>query len=79
MSLIIDLNAGPAAQQGKRSGSATILKLFAAAMVLGVSVASSPAGAKPRDFQVNRPAAQPYACIIDEGYGRWTSCDQGGS
>ena len=78
MSRIIDLESGAAAQQTKRS-SAIVLKLFAAAMVLGVSVASSPAGAKPHHVQVTRPAAQPHVCVIDEGYGRWTSCDQGGN
>ena len=29
---------------------------------------------------VNRPAGytNPYNCFADEGYGRWSNCDQGG-
>jgi hypothetical protein len=79
MSLSIhqDQKASRIAAQSKRGLAA--FRLFATAMILVTSAAAAPAGAKSRDGLVNRPAAQPFACVIDEGYGRWTSCDQSGS
>ncbi len=52
----------------------------AAALVLasvGLTVAEARPMSPPQGEFINQPG-NPFVCRTDEGYGRWTSCDQGG-
>jgi hypothetical protein len=58
-------------------------------LLLGVAFAlaagmTSPAAAQAksrvdtRNATILVPHGSPFACQVDEGYGRWSNCDQGG-
>jgi hypothetical protein len=52
----------------------------ATALVLtsvGLAVAEARPMSPPQGEFINQPG-NPFVCRTDEGYGRWTGCDQGG-
>jgi hypothetical protein len=52
----------------------------ATALVLtsvGLAVAEARPMSPPQGEFINQPG-NPFVCRTDEGYGRWTNCDQGG-
>jgi hypothetical protein len=53
--------------------------ILAVAFALVASVASPAAAAIKYGAGLNNATVLvPHACRVDEGYGRWSNCDQGG-
>ena len=56
---------------------------LAVAIALAVGL-TSPAAAQSKsrvdasEATILVPQGSPFTCRVDEGYGRWTNCDQGG-
>jgi hypothetical protein len=75
---------GSAGRQRKEEQHMPILRTLqngvAATLVLtglGLAVAEARPMAQPQGEFINQPG-NPFVCRTDEGYGRWTSCDNGG-
>jgi hypothetical protein len=51
---------------------------LAAASVVVLTMTAASAARNERGL-INRPVGNPFVCRTDEGYGRYTSCDQGGA